>query len=194
MKAEPIDVSPERDGLPQRAPRRNVDARAFLILPGYRVIEVRLLDMSLDGCQVETPQFLYKNDAVRLSIPDRMVIEAHVRWCREGKAGLKFQPAEPEPEPKPDRNIQRRNATTQVELRRIGQLKFTVNVHDVSLTGCRVELVERPRVGEVMQIKFPGLEVLDATVCWVDGFVAGLQFNRPFHPAVFDLLMARIGG
>jgi hypothetical protein len=41
-------------------------------------------------------------------------------------------------------------------------------------------------------IKFEGFEVLDAQVCWVEGFVAGLRFEKPFHPAVFDLLLARL--
>ena len=49
-----------------------------------------------------------------------------------------------------------------------------------------------PRVGERMLIKLEGLEVLDSEVCWVHGFVAGLRFERPIHPAVFDLLVQRL--
>jgi hypothetical protein len=37
-----------------------------------------------------------------------------------------------------------------------------------------------------------GLEALDAEVCWVDGHVAGLRFERTIHPAVFDLLLQRL--
>jgi hypothetical protein len=43
-----------------------------------------------------------------------------------------------------------------------------------------------------MLLKFDGLEALEAEVCWVDGFVAGLQFDKPIHPAVFDLLLERL--
>jgi hypothetical protein len=35
--------------------------------------------------------------------------------------------------------------------------------------------------------------VLQAEVCWVDGFIVGLKFERPLHRAVFDLLLARMG-
>jgi hypothetical protein len=35
--------------------------------------------------------------------------------------------------------------------------------------------------------------VLDAEVCWVNDFIAGLRFDRAFHPAVFDLMVARLG-
>ena len=44
-----------------------------------------------------------------------------------------------------------------------------------------------------MQVKLPGLETMEARVCWVDNFVAGLKFARPMHPAVFDLLLQRMG-
>jgi hypothetical protein len=33
---------------------------------------------------------------------------------------------------------------------------------------------------------------MEAEVCWVDGFVAGLKFIKPMHPAVFDLLIERL--
>lgn len=41
-------------------------------------------------------------------------------------------------------------------------------------------------------IKFEGIETVQAEVCWIDGFIVGLRFERPFHPAVFDLLLARL--
>jgi hypothetical protein len=44
-----------------------------------------------------------------------------------------------------------------------------------------------------MLLKFDGLEAIEAEVCWVEGFVAGLQFDKPIHPAVFDLLLHRLG-
>ena len=65
------------------------------------------------------------------------------------------------------------------------------------LSGVMVETVMRTmivdRVGEQLMIKFEGIETVQAEVCWVEGFIAGLKFQRPFHPAVFDLLVARLG-
>ena len=45
---------------------------------------------------------------------------------------------------------------------------------------------------EIVWVKFEGLEALEAMVCWVDGFAAGLEFQRPVHPAVFDVLLQRL--
>jgi len=41
-------------------------------------------------------------------------------------------------------------------------------------------------------VKFDGIEAMDAEVCWLEGFTAGLRFVRPMHPAVFDLLVERL--
>jgi hypothetical protein len=41
-------------------------------------------------------------------------------------------------------------------------------------------------------VKFDGLEALEAEVCWVEEFTAGLRFEKPMHPAVFDLLVERL--
>ena len=80
----------------------------------------------------------------------------------------------------------------EVTLRRPGRTTYRVKVKDASPHGCRVEFVERPAPSERAWIKFEGLEPLEATVCWVKGFAAGVQFARPMHPAVFDELMARL--
>ena len=65
-------------------------------------------------------------------------------------------------------------------------------MRDASPHGCRVEFVERPALAERAWIKFEGLDALEATVCWVKGFSAGVRFEKPIHPAVFDGLMARL--
>jgi len=80
----------------------------------------------------------------------------------------------------------------EVCLRRIGKSTFRVTMTDVSPEGCKVQLVERPAKDERVLVKFEGLEVLEAAVCWVDGFTAGLSFEKPMHPAVFDLLIERL--
>jgi hypothetical protein len=54
-------------------------------------------------------------------------------------------------------------------------------------------MIERPLVGERAVVRFAGIEPLEAEVRWVEGPNAGLRFERSFHPAVFDLLLARLG-
>lgn len=79
-----------------------------------------------------------------------------------------------------------------VSLRRSGQLNYRVQVHDVSIHGCRVEFVEQPAVEEQLWVKFDGVEPLAGEVCWVENFVAGVNFVRPLHPAVFQALVGRL--
>ena len=80
----------------------------------------------------------------------------------------------------------------EVSLRRSGQKTYRANVHDVSREGCKVEFVERPMLDETVWVKFEGLEALEAMVCWVEGFSVGLEFQRPVHPAVFEVLLQRL--
>lgn len=77
----------------------------------------------------------------------------------------------------------------EVTLRRPGQPHYRVRVHDASCHGCKVEFVERPKPDDRAWIKFDGLEPLEALVCWIDGFVAGLEFVKPIHPAVFNRMI-----
>ncbi|MEO7365355.1 MAG: hypothetical protein ABIW03_03460 [Sphingomicrobium sp.] len=45
---------------------------------------------------------------------------------------------------------------------------------------------------EIVWVKFEGLKSLEAVVSWIDGFAAGLEFQRPVHPAVFEVLLQRL--
>ena len=91
-----------------------------------------------------------------------------------------------------ERRSERVALDADVSLRRSGQLNYRVRVYDASLHGCRVEFVERPTVDEQLWVKFDGLQPLEAEVCWVEGFIAGVNFLQPIHPAVFDRLVATL--
>ena len=95
------------------------------------------------------------------------------------------------PNPTPRKSL-RVGLDAELSLRRSGQTNYRANVHDVSQEGCKVEFVERPMLDEIVWVKFEGLEALEAMVCWVEGFAAGLEFQRPVHPAVFNLLLQRL--
>jgi len=95
------------------------------------------------------------------------------------------------PNPTP-RKSARVGLDAEVSLRRTGHKNYRANVHDVSQDGCKVEFVERPMLDEIVWVKFEGLEALEAMVCWVEGFAAGLEFQRPVHPAVFEVLLQRL--
>ena len=80
----------------------------------------------------------------------------------------------------------------EVALRRSAQLNYRVRAFDASPYGCN-EFVERPELEERVWVKFEGLDALEGMVVWVGGFVAGIEFVRPMHQAVFDALTPRLG-
>lgn len=198
MKHEPIESSapepPEEGRLASRKPRRMIALNAHVLRADDKIASVAVLDLSYEGCRVHTEEYLWPGEQLKLSVPRRGVIDATVRWCDEGEAGLAFDDEQDKAaeEAKVTRKAVRFPADSEVSLRRLGHLKFRVNVRDFSPDGCRIDLVERPAVGETLHIKFEGLEVMECKVRWVDGYIAGLSFVRPIHPAVFDLLMLRL--
>lgn len=90
------------------------------------------------------------------------------------------------------RRHERVSIAGEVSMRRSGKLNFHVYIYDLSPEGCKAEFVERPLIDEKLWIKFAGLEALEGDVRWITGSRAGVQFTRPFHSAVFDMLIARL--
>ena len=82
----------------------------------------------------------------------------------------------------------------EVHLRRTAQSHYRVSMYDLSRHGCKLEFVERPQLDEKVWVKLDSLEALECHVCWVHGYVAGVEFLKVIHPAVFDMLLGRLGG
>ena len=76
-------------------------------------------------------------------------------------------------------------------VRRDGSNNYRVRILDISESGCKIEIVERPSVGEGIWVRFDGLQALHATVTWIAPPVAGIEFDHPIHPAVFDGLIRK---
>ena len=92
------------------------------------------------------------------------------------------------------RRSARRDTDAQVQLRRPGQYAYGARVLDLSRHGCRLEFVETPVLDERVSVRVGGLEPIAATVCWCVGHVAGLEFDKVIHPAVLDMVVARLSG
>lgn len=179
-------------GLAARQARRPVELRGFLVRSNDEIVDVRVLDLSYDGCGIETETRLSAQEHVKISVLGRGAVRASVRWCQGRKAGLLFA-CEPPPEKQWPRRSTRQNVSTLGLLRRAGKRAYMTKASDLSPNGCKCEFVERPEIGEPMWIKFDGLEALECKVSWVEGSNAGLQFVRPVHPAVFEMLLHRFG-
>lgn len=194
MSFEATSVEPRGQGLKARAARRPVALKAYIFGSGGAMTEAEMTDLSYDGCAVACSASLAVGEQVNLSVLGRGAILAHVRWSRPGQAGLCFAPCETSPQKVAERSAERVLTEALVTARRHGGPSFRVRVHDASREGCRVDDVERFRPGEPVWIRFPGLEPLEARMRWQDEFTAGLHFLHPIHPAVFDLLAARLSG
>ena len=97
----------------------------------------------------------------------------------------------------PDGETERRKASrialnSEVLVRRIGGFTFSVALKDISVGGCRVELLEPGEIGDTVVTRLPRLEPLGARVRWAEGTITGVQFRTTIHPAVFDMLLARL--
>lgn len=181
----------ESDPRTAREERRRVKLWASLFPSEGPSIAVTILDMTCDGCKVATPVPLDIGAKVKLSVPNLGILDSEVRWYANEHAGLRFVQSGPGDDV-PDRKQERMELSTTVSLRRMGRMNYQAQVFDLSPTGCKVEFVERPRPGEQLWARFEGLDSIEATVRWVDGYYGGIEFVKPIHPAVFELLKKRL--
>lgn len=89
------------------------------------------------------------------------------------------------------RNERARTIAT-VSFRRPSEQSYKVELHDLSPLGCRIDVRTRLSEGQIIWITLPGLQMQQCTVRWTDGWVAGLEFEQPLHPSVFEHLTDRI--
>ena len=182
------------DGYSSRHERRPVELSGYAVLSDGSTIAIALVDLSYEGCKVRTEAALDPGDRMKLSVFHRGLIEAEVRWCKDGIAGLIFSTYDVPIRPHWPRRSERVPVTADVILRKPGQPNFRVRVLDASMDGCRIEFVDRPVEGDRMWIKFDGLETREAEVCWVREFEMGVNFAKPMHPAVFDMVVDLLAG
>jgi len=178
-----------------RAERHSVGIEGALKHPNGSTLSIKLVDLSYDGCRIEAPTLLEPGDRVQI-IAKGSITDAVVRWYSNGQAGLSFngtgggspKPGSLETIPRDEPRI---STAIEATMQRHGKQKYPVTVYDMSTAGCQVEFVDRPDVGETVHMRFSGLQPLEASVRWIAGIRAGVEFERPIHPAVFDLLIRK---
>lgn len=74
-------------------------------------------------------------------------------------------------------------------LRRRGASAVSVRIMDLSTHGFRASTHLELAAGSDVWLKVAELEPLHAYVAWVEGHLVGCEFERPLHPAVFDMLV-----
>ena len=171
-----------------RDERRSVEINGYIIRSNKAIVDVKLLDLSYDGCAVSTQVPLVPGEKVKLSALGRGASAATVRWYKGRKAGLQFQ-SEPVSRQRWPRQADRLDISAVATLRRFRRPAYRVTMLDVTRYGCRTEFIERPKIYEHVWIKFDGLDSMESVVCWVEESSLGLMYVNPIHPAVFDMLL-----
>ncbi|MEP7315160.1 MAG: PilZ domain-containing protein [Sphingomicrobium sp.] len=174
-----------------RPVRKAVELLARVVLNDERCADATLLDLSYNGCAIACDLDLQIGTLLTLQVAELGNIKAHVRWASLGKLGLFFSKV-PELTNLRPRAHDRVAIDGEIIVRRRGGAGFATSILDVSPVGCRIDFVERPRVGEKLWVKFPGFESLDAFVRWTESYTGGIEFVRPIYPSVFDLLLLRL--
>ncbi|HEY8592651.1 MAG TPA: PilZ domain-containing protein [Sphingomicrobium sp.] len=172
-----------------------VDLPGFGVLGDQTTFGLTVVDLSYDGCKIRSDLALFPGLQLRLSIKGICgALDAIVRWYSSGKGGLQFllddSPSAAKYIP---REHDRQSVAADISLRRPGRGSYFTRTFDLTPRGCKVEFVERPRLGESIWVKLDGLDAITATVRWVDDYYGGLEFVRPIYPVVFDMLLARLG-
>ena len=64
---------------------------------------------------------------------------------------------------------------------------------DLSETGFKLAWLPDYSPGQPLKIRSPGIEMLNARICWHEGKQIGCEFASPLHVAVFEHLVRLAG-
>ncbi|MEO5641192.1 MAG: PilZ domain-containing protein [Sphingomicrobium sp.] len=146
---------------------------------------VRVRNMSAGGLSAEHGQRLSVGEAVSLEIGSQKV-PATVVWKRDGMCGLKFDQdmdlGELLAGRKPRHGFRPRAPRLEVQCKaslRIGKTYYTVDVHDLSLGGMKVEPIEEYCLGKSVVVVVESLRPVKGEVRWFADRKAGIVFDQP---------------
>jgi hypothetical protein len=90
------------------------------------------------------------------------------------------------------RRTQRVQLRADIDFRRSGDHRYRVDILDFSPEGCRMELPVNVAPGDRIWISLPGIESIQADICWVKEWTVGVEFTRPLYPSVFEMVRDRM--
>lgn len=187
--------------VPRPSDRRDDDR----IMPMLRVAKltgsrgeqlIRLRNVSAGGLMAEIGQQVPVGEAVSVELSSQE-ISGSVVWIREGLIGIKFDNnldlGELLAGRKPRHGFRPRPPRLQVGCKasiRIGKLYYTVDVHDISLGGMKVEPIEEYCVGKEVVVVIESFRPVKGEVRWYSDRKAGIVFHKPLD---FDELAEWVG-
>ena len=166
----------------------------LLTKDGERLLRVR--NMSAGGLMAEVASAPEVGQAVEIEFSTQK-IPASVVWIREGMVGLKFEQnldlGELLAGRKPRHGFRPRPPRLEVNCKasvRVGKTYYTVDVHDISLGGMKVEPIEEYCVNKSVVVVVESLRPIKGEVRWYSDRKAGIVFDKSLE---FDELAEWIG-
>jgi hypothetical protein len=86
-----------------------------------------------------------------------------------------------------EEGAKRMQVTIGCEVRQGSRPWKAVRLEDISVTGFRIARYPECR-------RIPGLQLLNAKVCWKEDETVGCEFTQPLHVAVFEHIVRQAGG
>jgi hypothetical protein len=157
---------------------------------------IKVKNLSAGGVMAILTRLPTVGDRVELELSSQR-IPASVVWTRDDLAGLKFDQnvdlGELLAGRKPRHGFRARPPRLQIPCKasvRVGKTYYTVDVHDISLGGIKVEPIEEYCVGKKVVVVVESLRPIKGEVRWYSDRRAGIVFDRPLD---FDELSEWVG-
>ena len=175
-----------------RPSERREGERVMPLLRVAKIIEetgreqlIRVRNVSAGGLMAEVGHEVEVGARVALEMSSQK-IPSTIVWTREGMAGFKFDQnldlGEMLAGRKPRHGFRPRPPRLEVDCKaslRIGKTYYTVDVHDISLGGLKVEPIEQYCLGKQVVVVVESLRPIRGEVRWFSDRRAGIVFDKP---------------
>jgi hypothetical protein len=146
---------------------------------------IRVRNVTGGGLMAEIGHPLSVGDQVSLELSSQK-IPATVVWTREGTMGAKFDQSVDLGEllagRKPRHGFRPRPPRLEVDCKatlKLGKTYYTVDVHDISLGGLKVEPIDEYCLGKQVVVVVESLRPIKGEVRWFSDRKAGIVFDKP---------------
>ena len=188
--------------VPRPAERREDERVSAMLRHGKLTDEsghqqlIRIKNMSAGGIMAIVTRTPVVGDSVRIELSNEK-IPATVVWTRDDMVGFKFDQnidlGELLAGRKPRLGFRARPPRLEIPCKasvRLGKVYYTVDVHDISLGGMKVEPIEEYCVGKKVVVVIESLRPVKGEVRWFSDRRAGIVFDKPLD---FDELSEWVG-
>jgi hypothetical protein len=157
---------------------------------------IRVKNLSAGGLMAIVPNVPEVGEHVDVELSSQK-IPASVVWTRDDLVGVKFDQnldlGELLAGRKPRHGFRPRPPRLEIACKasvRVGKLYYSVDVHDISLGGMKVEPIEEYCVGKKVIVVVESLRPVKGEVRWYSDRKAGIVFDKPLE---FDELSEWVG-